>query len=233
MKHGLVIENRLLCDPVTDDALLIDIIARQGFPVEHLKISGATILELAGRKLHILPGIEKRTSAPAVVGYFPRWTPWQIDHDNQQLVRSTDYQHSTFTDSLNQLQQHIATQQDAALSRIEHGYTTQEVKTWAQQQAEAAAWLADNSAVVPLLQGLAERRGVPLAIVVEKIHAKVTQAAQLTGIVLGDAQAAADQIAILQALDDTDQLPDDWFERLQVIATGWRKDWPSVLTDAI
>ncbi|MCV6588325.1 MAG: hypothetical protein OIF57_04740, partial [Marinobacterium sp.] len=68
--------------------------------------------------------------------------------------------------------------------------------------------------------------------VVEKIRAKASDAARLTGIVLGSAQAANDQIDSLQALNETDQLPDDWFEQLQSIVTYLQSDWPPELKPA-
>ncbi|MCV6590501.1 MAG: hypothetical protein OIF57_15975, partial [Marinobacterium sp.] len=65
--------------------------------------------------------------------------------------------------------------------------------------------------------------------VVEKIRAKASDAARLTGIVLGSAQAANDQIDSLQALNETDQLPDDWFGQLQSVVTGLQANWPPEL----
>lgn len=139
-------------------------------------------------------------------------TPYPLDYCSQLI--STD----------------IAQQADDALGLLEAGYTEREVKSWSQQQAEAAAWAADNNAVVPLLQGLADRRGIALVEVVAKVQAKVQIAAQLTGVILGDAQAANDQLDQLKQLQANDKLPDDWFNQLQTIAATWRKDWPKQLT---
>ncbi len=126
----------------------------------------------------------------------------------------------------------ISTAQDSALAVLEQGYTEREVKSWHQQQTEAAAWSLDNSTPVPLLENLAAGRGVSVAEVAEKIQAKVQQASALTGLILGAAQGAGDKIAELQALDADDNLPDDWFDQLQSISQTWRNNWPPELLKA-
>ncbi|MCV6590408.1 MAG: hypothetical protein OIF57_15500, partial [Marinobacterium sp.] len=209
MKFGLVIDGDIICDPVLDHTQISDIAARHGFALS-APFSVYIEITIAGRTLQLMPSIENRPAPPASIGYYGSLTTWQIDTENQCMVRTVEYHQLQFDDSLADARRHIDGLQNAALACIEHGYTSQEVKTWAQQQAEATEWVADNAAVVPLLQALAECRGVSIALVVEKIRAKASDAARLTGIVLGSAQAANDQIDSLQALNETDQLPDDW-----------------------
>ncbi len=126
----------------------------------------------------------------------------------------------------------ISEVQDSALAVLEIGYTEREVKSWHQQQTEAAAWSLDNSTPVPLLENLAAGRGVTVAVVAAKIQAKVQQASARTGLILGAAQGAGDKIAALKALDAAGKLPDDWFDQLQSISKNWRKNWPPELLKA-
>lgn len=228
MKYGLIINGDMLCDPITDQGHLIDIAARHGFAVSE-PITGPVTQTVAGRTLQILPGIEERPAPPEPVGYHGTLTGWQPDTDHQRFVRTMDYQRLSFDAMVEDVKRHIAQQQDAGLARIEHGYTAQEVKTWAQQQTEATAWTADNTAPIPLIEGLAMRWGVTVASVVEKINAKVIAAATMTGIVLGDAQAAVTRIEQLQAKAAADQLDDTWFDQLTGIANHWRLNWPPEL----
>lgn len=228
MKYGIIINDKLICDPITDHSLLESITQRHGFLVNTPFKQNVEIV-IAGKKLLIVPGVEERPQPPALTGYRGALTSWQYEPSYPRLLRTITYTQLPFDEAVADTLNHIAEQQDEALARIEQGYTEQEVKTWAQQQAEAAAWTADNTAPVPLIEGLTLRRSVSVRQIVAKINEKVSTAAALTGIVLGDAQAAGDQIDSLKALYASDALPEDWFDRLQTIAAGWRKDWPSEL----
>ncbi|MBB1489378.1 hypothetical protein [Oceanospirillum sediminis] len=229
MKYGLILNGQIECDPVSDHTILTRKAAQMGFNLTETTFTEAVVQRIASRALWIVPGIEERPQPPAPTGYRGTLTGWQYQPSHPRLLRTITYTAMPFDDAVADTLNHIAEQQDTALARIEHGYTEQEVKTWAQQQAEAAAWTADHTASVPLIEGLALRRGVTVAVVVEKINAKVTAAATMTGIVLGDAQAAGDQINALKVQHETDTLPDDWFDQLQAMASGWRKNWPPEL----
>ncbi len=233
MKYGLVVDGTMLCDPIDEHVRLVGMVARQGFPIANIQtpLTEPVVLEIAGRKLELLPGHDVVDPAPAAIGFDGQYSAWQVDSENQVIRREYKYRPMVFADAAEDLLRYIDHEQDQALGMIERGYTEQEVKTWAQQQAEAAAWTADHTISVPLVESLAERRGVTVEQAVAKIQAKASTAAILTGIILGDAQAAGDQINALKALHDseTDTLPDDWFDQLQAIATGWQKDWPPEL----
>ncbi|MCV6588051.1 MAG: hypothetical protein OIF57_03320 [Marinobacterium sp.] len=228
MKYGMTIGDVEICGPTSNLTHLAGIASRYGFAISDA-ITGPTSQTVAGQTLRILPGIEERPGPPAPVGYHGTLTQWILDVGNQRFVRTIDYQPLLFDAMVDQVEKHIAHQQDEALARIEHGYTAQEVKTWAQQQAEAERWAANAEAPVPLLSQLAQRRGVDISVVVSKIQAKVGQAAKLTGIVLGDAQAAAATLEQMKEQEKAGKLPKTWFEQLQGLAVSWRSNWPKEL----
>ncbi len=113
---------------------------------------------------------------------------------------------------------------DRALASLKAGYPEQETETWNLQKAEAEAWSADNSAAVPILTAIAERRGMALADLVSRVLDKSNQYAALVGLVLGDRQAAEDTIEALQ-----EEKPEDHFDQLVALANSWRSDWPQEL----
>jgi hypothetical protein len=120
---------------------------------------------------------------------------------------------------------------DQALGVLQKGYSERIIKSWPQQRAEAAEYTLDNTKEVPLLKGMAERRGIPLATFVEHVQVKVKTTADLTAIILGDAQAANDKMKALETLNSTDNLPNNWFDLLIDIADNWRKNWPATLLE--
>ncbi len=68
-------------------------------------------------------------------------------------------------------------------------YSDRERETWGQQIAEAAAFTADNTAVVPILSGVAAGRGVGVSDIAALVEQKSTEYAQASGQILG-AQSA-------------------------------------------
>jgi len=221
MKYGLVLDGQIICDPV-DYSYLKQVAANRGFNLPDDE--GEVELSVAGRLLLVVPSEDVKPKAPGAVAYYAKLTNWQFDAG--KLRRFVEHTRMSFDDAIADLRRYIADQQDSALSVIESGYTAQEVKTWAQQQAEAAMWVADNDADVPLISQLAQRRNIPVSAVVGRINAKVTAAATLTGVILGDAQAADDRISSIER-----DMPDDWFNQLQDISMHWRKSWPEQLID--
>lgn len=81
-----------------------------------------------------------------------------------------------------------------SLSTLRATYPDDEVTSWAKQEAEARAWLADNSAPTPLIGSLASTRGIPLDILAAKIIEKADAFAVLSGQIIGLRQAREDAI---------------------------------------
>lgn len=177
--------------------------------------------------LTLLPVVDTQAVPAHSAFYHPGQAQFVVS--KTEVKRTLPYQLYPLDDCMARVTEALAKQADQGLALLEKGYTEREVKSWPQQRAEAAEYTADNTQEVPLLKGMAARRGIPLATFVEHVQAKVKTTADLTAIILGDAQAANDQIKALQLLDKADQLPDDWFDQLMAIADHWRKDWPEQL----
>lgn len=77
-----------------------------------------------------------------------------------------------------------------------------EKQTWAKQQDEVAAYLADNSAPTPTLDGLAQSRGISREEMLEKAVAKVTAFEPLSVAIVGRQQAYEDMIKAIAADDE-------------------------------
>lgn len=94
-------------------------------------------------------------------------------------------------DALEQVNRHYA----QALSYIRATYPPDEVTSWAKQETEARAYVADNTAPTPLLSAIAEARGVPFALLVEKVIEKADLFAAASGALIGARQRYEDEIA--------------------------------------
>jgi hypothetical protein len=80
------------------------------------------------------------------------------------------------------------------LSDIRATYPPDEVTSWAKQEGEARAWTADNAAPTPLLSAITTARGVPFALLVEKVIEKADLFAAESGRLIGARQQAEDRI---------------------------------------
>lgn len=87
-----------------------------------------------------------------------------------------------------------------AMQQITKGYPGNEVSSWAKQESEARAYLANHSAQTPLIDALAAGRGVDKADLVGRIIAKADLFAGISGTLIGRRQALEDT---LDALPET------------------------------
>ena len=85
---------------------------------------------------------------------------------------------------------------DAQLKPILNQYPDSEIKSWPEQKAEAKEWLADNTTETPLLDSIAERRGIDKAELVRRVIEKAQAYALLSGDVIGVRQALEDQLEL-------------------------------------
>lgn len=86
---------------------------------------------------------------------------------------------------------------DAVVVPYMSEFSDVERQTWAKQQAEVAAYLADNSAPTPTLDGLAKARGISREAMLEKAIAKVTAFEPLSVAIVGRQQKYEDAIRAL------------------------------------
>lgn len=95
---------------------------------------------------------------------------------------------------------------DLRMNALVASYPAQEVATFAKQETEARAFLANSAASTPLIDALAANRGVPKAELAARIVAKADAFAAYAGRVIGYRQKLEDQIdaateATLGAID--------------------------------
>jgi hypothetical protein len=95
---------------------------------------------------------------------------------------------------------------NAAISVISSSYPETERNSWAKQEQEARAWIANGSAATPLLSAIAAARGTSLTDIAARVIANADAYAVYAGGVIGKRQAkmiaiaAATTIAELEAI---------------------------------
>jgi hypothetical protein len=94
---------------------------------------------------------------------------------------------------------------EQSMQQITGGYPASETSSWAKQETEARAYIADNTAPAPLLDALAATRGVAKADLVSRIIAKADLFAAVSGQLIGHRQGLEDA---LDALPETATIED-------------------------
>lgn len=84
-----------------------------------------------------------------------------------------------------------------AVKALTAGYPQNEIDSWAKQEAEARAWLADNSTPTPWIDGAAATRGIPKAKLVLSIISNADALAPIHGSLTGKRKKLRDAIDAL------------------------------------
>lgn len=98
----------------------------------------------------------------------------------------------------------INTECDKAVFALTATYPQAEIQSWPQQVKEADAYAADPQAAVPLLESIAVQRGLSVAELVQRVHAKVQAYAVASGYLIGKRQAYEDAIDAAQTLQEVE-----------------------------
>lgn len=96
-----------------------------------------------------------------------------------------------------------------ALDTVTDAYPMQEQQTWPLQEAEAKAYVADNTAATPMLDNIASLRGVDKDILVSKIIEKSNAFQTLTSKAIGYRQKLEDEINLVSSIEDVDTVVND------------------------
>ena len=83
---------------------------------------------------------------------------------------------------------------DKAVGMLTATYPQVEIQSWPQQVKEADAYAADPATPVPLLESIAAERGLTVAELVGRVHAKVQGYAVASGQLIGRRQSLEDAI---------------------------------------
>lgn len=95
---------------------------------------------------------------------------------------------------------------ESAIAAIRAGYPDSEVLSWSKQEAEARALVADANAATPLLDALAEARGIAKAELAVRVIAKADAFAAISGALIGKRQRLEDELDALPADATSEQV---------------------------
>lgn len=94
----------------------------------------------------------------------------------------------------------------AAVNAVTAGYPDNEIASWPKQETEARAWLADNNASTPWIDGAAASRGLTKAQLVALIIGNADALAPIHGAMTGKRQSLRDAIDALGEVPTQEQL---------------------------
>lgn len=93
---------------------------------------------------------------------------------------------------------------ESDLAMVKASYPEGEVQSWAKQEAEARAFVADSSAPIPLIEALAEARGIPVPELASRIIAKADAFAVVSGRIIGNRQRCEDEIQAATTIEQVE-----------------------------
>ena len=100
----------------------------------------------------------------------------------------------------------INTACENAIAAIQAGCPVSEVLSWPKQEAEARSYVADPGAATPLIDALAEARGINKAELARRVILKADAFAQYLGTVIGKRQGLEDALNALPADATVEQI---------------------------
>ena len=95
---------------------------------------------------------------------------------------------------------------DGILNAAAADYPASEIQTFSQQTSEAQAYTLDKNASVPLLQTLAQARGIELDELVQRVLVKHNAFSVLSGFIIGQRQALEDRLRVCETLEDVQSI---------------------------
>ena len=129
---------------------------------------------------------------------------WEISAEKQTVL---------FAQQKESLLNKLADKADQLKNGLLAGYPQTEIESFYRQEKEALAWQADHNTPTPMLSQIAQNRGVPFEILVEKVIEKSAQFAVVIGIIIGQRQAFEDRLLALktpQELTALEQEIEQW-----------------------
>lgn len=130
----------------------------------------------------------------------------ELNHDTLQWEISAEKQTALFAQQKEVLLNKLADKADQLKNGLLAGYPQTEIESFYRQEKEALAWQADHNAATPMLTQIAQNRGVPFEILVEKVIEKSAQFAVVIGIIIGQRQAFEDRLLALKTPEELTSL---------------------------
>ena len=119
---------------------------------------------------------------------------------------SAEKQTALFAQQKESLLNKLADKADQLKNSLLAGYPQTEIESFYRQEKEALAWQADHNTATPMLTQIAQNRGVPFEILVEKVIEKSAQFAVVIGIIIGQRQAFEDRLLALKTPEELTSL---------------------------
>ncbi|HHF6497041.1 TPA: hypothetical protein ACPP4X_001458 [Haemophilus influenzae] len=145
--------------------------------------------------------IADKTGHPALIEPQPS-TAHQLNLDTLTWEISAEKQTALFAQQKEGLLNKLADKADQLKNSLLAGYPQTEIESFYRQEKEALAWQADHNTPTPMLSQIAQNRGVPLEILIEKVIEKSTQFAVVIGIIIGQRQAFEDRLLALKTPEE-------------------------------
>ena len=125
-----------------------------------------------------------------------------LNLDTLKWEISAEKQTALFAQQKEGLLNKLADKADQLKNGLLAGYPQTEIESFYRQEKEALAWQADHNTATPMLSQIAQNRGVPFEILVEKVIEKSAQFAVVIGIIIGQRQAFEDRLLALKTPEE-------------------------------
>ena len=149
------------------------------------EIDVSEVVDLNAKRLVEKGGKMVLVDAPENEFYEWDGKAWAIDKAKQTEILAKEKE---------ELILQLADKTDALKAGLLVGYPQTEIDSFYRQEKEALAWQADNKAETPMLKKIAELRGVPFEVLVEKVIEKANILADTIGGIIGIRQKIEDRI---------------------------------------
>ncbi|MGC6246340.1 hypothetical protein ACMXZD_09545 [Pasteurella multocida] len=133
---------------------------------------------------------------------FYKWknNKWVIDKAKQKEQLNTEK---------TRLVLFTANKVDEMKSALLSGYPQAEIDSFYKQEKEALAYQSDKNAETPMLKIIAQTRGVPFDLLVEKVLEKSSQFSHAMGAIIGQRQKFEDRILATESIEDLDVIENE------------------------
>ncbi|WP_434321506.1 hypothetical protein [Haemophilus influenzae] len=166
-------------------------------PESVVEISQETYLELLNGQAQGKQIIADKTGHPVLIDPQPS-AAHELNLDTLTWEISPEKQTALFAQQKESLLNKLADKADQLKNSLLAGYPQTEIESFYRQEKEALAWQADHNTPTPMLSQIAQNRGVPLEILIEKVIEKSAQFAVVIGIIIGQRQAFEDRLLALK-----------------------------------
>ncbi|PRM16233.1 hypothetical protein BV002_00477 [Haemophilus influenzae] len=170
-------------------------------PESAVEISQETYLELLNGQSQGKQIISDKTGNPILIDPQPS-AAHVLNLDTLTWEISAEKQTALFAQQKESLLNKLADKADQLKNGLLAGYPQTEIESFYRQEKEALAWQADKSTETPMLTQIAQNRGVPFEILVEKVIEKSAQFAVVIGIIIGQRQAFEDRLLALKTPEE-------------------------------